>query len=130
MNEHAFEFVVGVNPGYFHDNPCSTPLIVVSDAWNKAAEQCLADGGSYIPVVMHEAKAVYRREWGCPIGGETVVVVSGVRNPEFNPVPVQWSACVTLICETVRTLLGQTTATLRITPCHFAYLKDEPKEQQ
>lgn len=124
-NSHQFEFVIGVNPGYQHANDCKSPLEAVAKAWDEAAESQFAGGALYIPVTMHQGKAVYRREWGCPSGGEDIVIVRGVLNPDFVAVQVAWSAAVMLICQAVKEALNQTTATFTLTPCEFCYMKNE-----
>ena len=126
-NSHQFEFVIGVNPGYQHANECQSPIEAVVKAWDEAAESQLADGAMYVPVTMHQAKAVYRREWGCPAGGEDIVIVRGVLNPEFVQIPIAWSATVMLICQEVQEVLGQATATLTLTPCELGYMKSGVK---
>lgn len=125
MKEHVFEFVVGVNPGYFHDNPTADALTVVADAWDKAATELSLTNGLYVPAVMFSAKAVYKTDWGCPVGGEDVVIVRGNYNPSFCDTPIQWSSSVALICESVKKRLGQKTATLMLQERNFLYLTSQ-----
>lgn len=121
----CFEFTVGVNPGYFHDNKVCDPLKVVADAWGKCAEELFGEVGLYVPSILISGKAVYRSDWGCPAGGEDVVIVRGAMNPEFHKDPKKWADCVSEICVNVQDRLEQKTSTLVIQECYFLYLKND-----
>lgn len=119
MRRDTFELVIGVNPGYFHDNECTSALQAVIDAWDRVS----VDPPHYIPAVMSLAKVVYRKEWGCPEGGEDVVVIKGSRNQAFAPDDFDWSVDVMAQCMRLREELRQTTATLTFSEADFYYLK-------
>lgn len=119
MTRDHFRFITGVNPGYLHDNECPSPLQAVIDAWDRVSQ----DPPRYIPAIMTSAKCIYRKEWGCPGGGEDVVIVEGDRNPEFSPVDLDWATNVASQCRRVREELKQNTATLTFFESDFLYLR-------
>lgn len=49
--------------------------------WEKEMENTLAETGFTVSCVMSDGKVVYPRSNGCPVGGETVIVLSGSSNP-------------------------------------------------
>lgn len=126
MMSIEFEFVVGVNPGYGHSNEEGSPVDAVTRRWLDAADQVFNDEGVYVAAVVRPGKVHYRQEWGCPLGGEDVVVVTGVCNPEFIVGQGQavWRAAVRIICSKVRKALGQSTASLVMREVDFTYLKE------
>ena len=122
MNTVEFEAVLGVNPGYNHDNDVVDVVDVVAlavAAWDAAAEEELAAGGMYVPAAVTPGKAVYRQAWGCPQGGEVVVVVSGACNARFDD-PAAWRDSVVAVARRVKVSLGQ--STVRIV---FRVVEDE-----
>lgn len=118
-----FEFVVGVNPGYLHDNAMQDPLAAVVAVWRNAAIACERNGGVYVTAVFTAGKVVWpdtplRK---CPPGGEDVVIVRGVRNPVHNKSRVRWRSSLNWICADVQRKLQQSTSTLTLHTVDFRY---------
>ena len=118
-----FTLNVGVNPGYFHDNEKKDALAVVTELWQKMAEEVFQSTGIYVGATLTPAKTVYRQEWGCPEGGEDTVIVSGLRNIEFVKDDDLWRTSVSMVALRVGKALKQTTAYLTFAPVEFLYLK-------
>lgn len=120
----SFSATLGVVAGYKHDNvPCGDPLDIVAATWDAAAELELAAGGLYVPCVATASRTIYRREWGCPVGGEITVTLTGTRNPQFDTDSAAWKKAVAKIAERVRVALKQSTAHLAFSTCDSLYLK-------
>jgi len=77
-----FSVVVGVVAGYGHNNEVENAVNIVAEAWQKAAADYFATTGIYPSGVVTPGKVVYHTDWGCPVGGEVVAVVSGSANPQ------------------------------------------------
>jgi hypothetical protein len=117
-----FELLIGVNPGYHHENELHDPIATASAAWHAAAEQCLQAGGYYIPGSVTFCKMVYRPEWGCPEGGEDAVMISGVMNTRFYQDEDLYIDSVRKTCKAVQNELRQVTAILSFFRAGFEYL--------
>ena len=118
-----FEFVIGVNPGYQHDNEVEQPLAIVAKAWRRAAKQCERDGGMFISAVFTQGKCIWPdgEDRKCPETGEDVVIVSGVRNSTRCRYPARWRKSLNWICAEVQRRLNQTTSTLAVHEVQFRY---------
>lgn len=128
-----FTLNVGIHPGYFHDNKLFGSQDVVdfvSRLWQKKAEETFKVNGVYVGAVVQNAKTVYRPEWGCPEGGEETVVISGLRNPEFQKNDDVWRVAVSMTALKVGAALQQTTAYLTFSTVTFMYLKPGNQDGQ
>lgn len=121
MKTTKFELNIGVNAGYSHDNAQGGD--VVAAKWQEVAEEVFGETGVSVAGVVTPATTVYRKEWGCPEGGELTAVVSGLRNPEFLTDDLNWRAAVTLVATRVGKAFGQQTAYLTFSEVEFDYLK-------
>jgi hypothetical protein len=120
MRYDKFEIVFGVNPGYNHANEAATPLQAVAAAWDAEA----LTASQYIPVVLTSGKCVYKAEWGCPPGGEDVVIASGTRNPKFSEDDWHWQHAVQGIARRVKQALQQATITISFSKADVDYIVD------
>lgn len=122
-NSIRFELLLGVNPGYHHDNEIHDPIAEASRAWHEAAEACLADGGIYVAGSVTFCRMVYRPEWGCPDGGEDAVMISGVMNTHYFRDEAQYIQSVRAISNAVKSKLQQVTAILSFfkASCEFLH---------
>lgn len=118
---------LGVTPGYGHDNEAATDPTVAFEAAVEAGIVAAAaiqnELGVYPSFVAHTAKVGYRHEWGCPTGGEFVLVFQGERNPEFTPSPETYRAAWRRLAELLKKEFSQTTATLAVEEVELEYLK-------
>ena len=123
---------LGVIAGYGHDNSAEaiaeTPEVTAGKAWQDAAAAVMAATGTYVGAVITAAKTVYHTDWGCPVGGEKTVGITGECNPEYTEVAAYKAAVV----ETLRQAalaLGQSTTQLCFLEAEFEYLDFRPKEE-
>lgn len=101
-----FTATFGVNPGYGHENEVDMNSDAFAILWDSAQ-----NGRSiYVPAVIFPATVMYNRLYGCPLGGEDIFVVHGVRNPDFYPDYEEWRLAVLRSVETVKEQLEQSTA--------------------
>lgn len=77
----TFEITIGINKGYDHNNESTVDFeadyqAIATDIYNQT--------GIYVSGVVLPAKVVYNVDWGCPMDGEDVYVIKGVKNPQLN----------------------------------------------
>lgn len=128
MPTSQFQINIGVNAGYFHDNAKGSPRVEVARLWQEIAERVYQKAGVFVAGVVQPALTVYRKEWGCPEGGEDTVTVTGLRNPEFQKDEAVWRQCVRDVALDLGKALDQTTVYLTFSEVDFIYIK--PKEEQ
>jgi hypothetical protein len=149
MRTTQFSFNVGINSGYFHNNPTKPDIgiKIVNEIWQEEAVKVFDSTGIYVAALAHPVKTLYNEAWGCPKGGEDTVVLTGLLNPKFlsredtfynyskDLVPTgdaidKWQATVKIICEAVAKRLDQTTAYLSFSEIDFDYLELKVKNGQ
>lgn len=85
----VIEALIGVNSGYNHENEKGTDEDEISEyakLWDVVCEEC-AQGENpipYYPITIVPARAVYKKDWGCPPGGEKCILVTATINPIFT----------------------------------------------
>lgn len=115
---------VGTNPGYDSSNSWTMPEEMFVSCVHSVADQIQTEMGVYITAVAYLAKAVYKKEWGCPAGGEPVYVLTGVHNPEFSEIE-KFRYSLVRFTQELKKELSQTTVTLEIVPAELYYFKGE-----
>lgn len=123
---------MGVNAGYDHDNLVADPLSLASQVWQEEADKQFVETGIYVSAAVAPSRTVYRREWGCPPGGEDTVVISGLRNPAFDSEETycgefegrddSWRKVVVAVSLAVAKRFGQSSAYLTFEVVTFYYL--------
>ena len=122
MQTEKFEIILGVVPGYFHDNESES-----DEAFGEKLQDVQAsvykDTGSYISVVWRPAMVSYHIEWGCPNGGEKVYQITGTRNPEFAQDANVYRKVTELFAKRLMDEFCQSTLTLEWQEVDLTYLK-------
>lgn len=119
---------LGVIPGYGHDNTTDSSAVdITGNVWQKAAAAVMAASGTYVGVVITPARTVYHIDWGCPVGGEKTVSITGECNPEYTELTAYKAAVVETLRQTALEL-GQSTTQLCFIEAEFEYLDFRPKE--
>jgi len=120
---------LGVVPGYGHENVTDeTAIKIAGNAWQEAAAAVFSEKNVYVGAVISPARTVYHTDWGCPVGGEVTVSITGECNPEYTKIDDYKSAVV----ETLRQAalkLGQSTTQLTFQEVEFVYLDFRQKEE-
>lgn len=126
MQTDEFLLTLGVNPGYNHANEATKPITLAVDAWAKAAEAEFAESGVYVSATaIPGGKSIYLPQWGCPVGGEDVVVLVGTRNPEFIKDGAAWKDAARRVATAAGKTLEQKVVYLTFTEVQFDYIKIE-----
>lgn len=115
-----FTLVVGVNPGYDHQNDEPDPMQVAIDVWNGIVEAEGLISGVTLTAVATNGLALYPKAEN----GEDVIVFTGLRNPVFIADSSRWKEAVRRAADAMRRGLGQTTAYLTFQDVDFTYLRD------
>ena len=127
MKTLSFRLVVGVEKGYFHDvkGVADNGLVYkVSELWQKLAANEFNQSGIYVSVIAQPAAVIYHQEWGCPQGGESVIVLSGSANPNFIKDLDAWKKVVIKLAKELKEQLNQTTLTIEFQETDLVYLTD------
>lgn len=123
MKTLKFEIVTGINEGYGHENEEANGVLLVSKAWQFLAEKVMHETGLYISAVASQSKTIYNTDWGCPVGGEDTITITGIANPEFVKDLDQWKQVVLVVARQLKDELKQSTLTVEFTEVEdFVYL--------
>lgn len=124
MKSIGFNIVIGINKGYFHSNEAQKNIEKISELCNKLAENIFKVYNLYISTVISNSKTVYRKEWGCPKGGEDTFSISGDNNPQFNKDLDLYKSCVFIFARKLKEELKQSTVSIVFRDIDFLYLDD------
>ena len=119
---------LGVVPGYGHDNVTSENAIEIAGrAWQESAAEVQKNFYIYVSAVIAPAKTVYHTDWGCPVGGENTVLITGECNPQYTSLDGYKAAVVETLRMTAEKL-GQSTTQLTFQEVEFKYLDFREKK--
>jgi len=127
MKTLSFRLTIGIAEGYFHTlNGVAENALVnkVGELWQKLAANEFNQSGIYVSVIAQPAAVVYHTDWGCPVGGESVVVLSGSANPNFVEDLNAWRNTVIKLARKLKKELNQTTLTIEFFETDLVYLTD------
>lgn len=126
MKTIKFFASLGINEGYFHTNTIKdSPTKIVGEIWQENAKKEFETSGIYVGAVICNSKTVYNVDWGCPIGGETTVLITGEYNPNFyQKSNEKWKQSAINVLKNCSLLLKQSTAQITFVECDFHYIKN------
>ena len=127
MKTLSFRITVGVAEGYFHNlsGVAENALVhKVSELWQKIAKEEFDKSEIYVSAVAQPGSVIYHTQWGCPQGGESVVVLSGSANPTFVKDLDVWKNVVIELGKKLKKELKQTTLTIEFQETDLVYLTD------
>ena len=120
----AWRLALGTTPGYALEGQTQMPEADFAKLYMEAAEAVYAETGVYISAVMHPARMLYHRDWGCPAGGELGYALSGVRNPRFCE-REPYLAALDALVRRLKARLGQSAVHLELSETALRYYTDE-----
>ena len=127
MKSLSFRLVVGVVEGYYHNvaGVAEDALVEnVSTLWQQLAAREFDQNNVYVSVIAQPGAVIYHTDWGCPVGGESVVVLSGSANPTFVKDMEQWKETVVKLAKQLKKQLKQSTLSIEFFETDFIYLTD------
>jgi hypothetical protein len=122
----GFTIVCGVAPGYFHNmKGVAAPELAakIATLWQEVAEKHFAETNIYVSATVTPGAVVYSPNWGCPDGGESIIMIQGVANPEFVKNLEDYRDVVLQIAKELKNKLDQSTLTVEFIEKELAYLK-------
>jgi hypothetical protein len=121
-----FTITLGINPGYFHDNDLKPEQAITEmiKKWREIAYHVEQQAGFFVSAQIHQGKAIYEIERGCPQEGEDIFIIQGIRNPHKITDAEQWRKAVITICQKLKTHFNQKTAYLTFDITSFVYVTD------
>ena len=129
MKTIKFFASLGVVGGYGHNNVAITDanaVAIAGKAWQQAAGAVMKKYGTYVGAVISPARTVYHKDWGCPVGGEITVAITGECNPVYTDLTAYKAAVLKVLKRTAKKL-GQSTTQLTFSEVEFEYLDFRPK---
>jgi len=127
MKTISFRIVAGIEKGYFHNTKGvaeSALVYKVAALWQELAKSEFDKSEIYVSAVAQPGSVIYHQQWGCPIGGESVVVLSGSANPTFVKDLNKWKETVVKLAKELKQKLNQTTLTIEFQETDLVYLTD------
>lgn len=119
MKTEKFEIVMGITPGYFHNNETNKNI---EQIYSSIAKKVYEETDIYVSATITKSSMVYHSDWGCPPNGEIVYVISGTRNPEFTNNKHLYKVAVYMIAEKFAETLKQSTCTITFQDVTLAYI--------
>lgn len=78
-----YEVVFGIPDDEFKNGGLQSNEIKYIDKWQEFAKEYFEQTGIYVSAIANFGKAIYHKEWGCPLHGERTVTFNCTANPTF-----------------------------------------------
>ena len=132
MKTKKVEIVVGLYAGYNHENlipdGSKVSMVEFASVVMTLANEVESSTGVYPSMIAAPAATIYKTDWGCPVGGEETVVLSGICNPSFrgDKTPQEfesaWCETMLMMAQLLKAAFVQSTATVQFSEVELVYL--------
>ena len=112
---------IGVCAGY---NNTKEEISDFSSYLQNKLEEICKETNIYVSFIVYPTTTVYKKEWGCPSGGEKTYNIESTRNPKFSKDEWGWKKDVMFIIKLLKNELKQSTITLQFIPVEMLYMTD------
>ncbi|MDD3121878.1 MAG: hypothetical protein PHC62_00015 [Candidatus Izemoplasmatales bacterium] len=122
MDTERYEIVIGVVPGYHHNNEEEQVLTLkeVSEIFQEVTETIEPK----VSGVANQVNVVYSTNFGCPVGGEVCYQISCTRNPKFCESSDSYYCAVMEVVIQLKELFKQSTVSVSKTKVEYHYIAD------
>lgn len=120
---YSANIYLGVTPGYNHNNENDYDIDSFCNKLQKDLDTISDKIDYYISFVVTKSKVVYRKEWGCPDGGESIFVLHTTLNTNYNVNYIKWKDAVCKYAECLKEMYKQSTLTIEFDKCETLHLK-------
>lgn len=114
---------LGTNSGYDLAGQKEPSLDDVVSAYQILADETESETGVYISAVAQPSRTIYKKDWGCPEGGEYTITFTGSCNPFFSKQEPYLKA-LHVLAEKLKEHFQQATLLLEVTPVHIEYFRE------
>lgn len=118
----TFTATFGVNEGYGEHVSAPVDRKLVAFGVSDAIAYVLKKHGVVVGCTVTEGRVFYPAEFGCPLDGETVVVVSGAANPKFTN-EQGWRVAAIALVQVLKGFLKQSRVTMTFQQAETIYLE-------
>lgn len=127
MNTIHWILTLGLQEGYHTEQQEIPTLSQVGKIYQEIAEEVYQETKIYISASIQSAHTLYRKEWGCPEGGEETVLLMGGCNPAFAH-PKAYEEVLKKLVKRLKQRFHQKTVMLEIMPANAIYMTEEKEE--
>ena len=121
MKSVKFVATIGVNEGYSLADQNKVDLVGFCELYKEVAKEVFEVQGQYVSATASPVQVLYHTDWGCPVGGENCVMITGICNPQFSEIKA-WKQAVLSVCKELKARLNQSTVTVEFIESEIEYL--------
>lgn len=121
MKSIKFVATIGINEGYSLADQNAVDMIAFGELYKEVAKDVFESQGQYVSCSATPVKTLYHADWGCPVGGENCVMLTGICNPQFSEISA-WRQAVLSVCKELKKQLNQSTVTVEFMESEIEYL--------
>ena len=117
----SWKCTIGTNEGYDLTRQRRWRPDELAEICMEIADQVNEETNVYISITIEESRVLYKKEWGCPAGGEYAYTIYGCCNPAFSEKEAYLNALDRYMV-LLKERMHQETVLLEILPAQIKYL--------